>query len=143
MISNIVVTSSINRSLIFSPLAVAYDLPKPVRPTSFNFNKLTSEVNIDDFLSDSNYFPFSFSNSRFADKNYGHVVTGDLQPIENNKLRKLFCKGPMYRELTCINLYSAMKDIFSSIDECIESWSKEKVINNWSQPTGRVLLPGY
>ena len=36
----------------------------------------------------------SCSNSPYVDKNHGHIVTGDLELIKNNKLHNFFCKGP-------------------------------------------------
>jgi chromosome condensin MukBEF complex kleisin-like MukF subunit len=37
-------------------------------------------------------------NISFVDPNAKHVLTGDLNIIKNNKLRKLLSKGPKYRE---------------------------------------------
>ena len=48
-------TSSINSTIKFSTPTVVYDLPKPIRSTIFSFNKVTSGVNIIEFLSDPNY----------------------------------------------------------------------------------------
>ena len=35
---------------------------------------------------------------KFLNNERGHVLTGSLKIIQNNKLRKLFSKGPKYRE---------------------------------------------
>ena len=34
----------------------------------------------------------------FLNKERGHILTGNLKIIKNNKLRKLFSKGPKFRE---------------------------------------------
>ena len=43
------------------------------------------------------------SNSPFADSNHGHVVTGNLNIVGNQKLRSLLSKGPSYREANKID----------------------------------------
>ena len=55
----------------------------------------------------------------YADKNYGHTVTGDLRIIETINYEKIFYKGPKYREPN--------ENILSGIDECVESWSEKKI----------------
>ena len=38
--------------------------------------------------------------SGFIDKDHRHIVTGDLQIVGNNKLRKVFTKGPKHKKPT-------------------------------------------
>ena len=52
-----------------------------------------------------------------------HILTGNLQIIKNNKLRKLFSKGPKYRE---INFKTARETIKSGIEDFIKSLSETK-----------------
>lgn len=63
----------------------------------------------------------------YADKNYGHTVTGDLRIIETINYEKIFYKGPKYREPTSIKFPDDNKSILSGIDECVESWSEKKI----------------
>ena len=49
-------------------------------------------------------------------------MTGDLQIIENNALRKRFIKGPKYREVRPINLEKAKRCILEGLHNCISSW---------------------
>ena len=49
-------------------------------------------------------------------------MTGDLRIISNNVLRKLFIKGPKYREVRPINLEKAKRCILECLDKCISSW---------------------
>ena len=39
-------------------------------------------------------------NSSFIDTEYGHILTGDLPIVLNDKVRKLITKGPKRREPT-------------------------------------------
>ena len=48
-------------------------------------------------------------------------MTGDLQIIRNNALRKLFIKGSKCREVRPINLEKAKRCILG-FDNCILSW---------------------
>ena len=108
------------------------------------WSTITSEVSIDDFLSDLKHFPCICSNSLYADKNHGYVKTGDIQLVENSKLHKLFCKEPKYRKPTSIKFHDVKKSILSCIDESIESWLKNKNINKlelaeWKHSVTRLL----
>ena len=49
-------------------------------------------------------------------------MTGDLRIIRNIVLRKLFIKGPKYREVRPINLEKAKCGILEGLDNCISSW---------------------
>ena len=46
---------------------------------------------------------------------YGHIVTGDTSIVQNNKLRKLLCKGPKYREPVSINFSNSKTEIKNSL----------------------------
>ena len=63
-------------------------------------------------------FPCTCNESIHTDPHHGHVVTGDLRIIQNSKLRKLFSKGPNYRENKTINYSKCMKEICDSIEAC-------------------------
>ena len=45
-----------------------------------------------------NSLPCNYVTSPYTDPNHGHIVTGDIRIVQNNKLRKLLCKGAKYRE---------------------------------------------
>ena len=63
------------------------------------------------------------SSSKFSDKDHGHVITSDLNIINNKKLRELFKKRPNYWEKKAINwkkTVSLLKDGFKLF---IKKWS--------------------
>ena len=72
---------------------------------------------------------FECINSPFADKYHKHVVTGDLRIIDNYHLRKLFAKGPKFRETKTITLEKAKSCILTSLNDCINDWCNEKGIS--------------
>ena len=69
----------------------------------FNFNKFLSNLDVKDFLQDNTILLCDWVGSGIADKDHRHIVTGDLQNVGNNKLRKLFIKGPKYKETNSIS----------------------------------------
>ena len=84
----------------------------------------------------SSLFPCSCSESEYCDPHHGHVVTGDLRIIENAKLRKLFSKGPNYRENKTINFNTCLKEISSALDICASNMASKyqldvKLFDNW------------
>ena len=79
---------------------VVYSLSQPIRSRILNYKKFVSELNLDRFLEDENIIQCHCSKypSEFVNDDRGHILTGNLQIIKNNKLRELISKGPKYRE---------------------------------------------
>ena len=77
---------------------VTYKLTPRISTKFFNFNKFVNNLELDLFLTNPNSLPCKCNNSPFVDKYHKYIVTGDLRIIKNNALRKLFLKGPKYRE---------------------------------------------
>jgi hypothetical protein len=76
--------------------------------------------------------------SRFCDPVHGHVVTGDLRIISNNKLRSLLTKGPKYREKESIRWNKVLQCITQGVLECKKNWAiiencDVKFLNEWSE----------
>ena len=69
----------------------------------------------------SSLFPCTCSESTFSDPHHGHIVTGDLRIIENAKLRKLFSKGPNYRENKTVNYGKCLKEITLALEASVSS----------------------
>ena len=53
----------------------------------------------------------------------------DLQIIKNNIFRKIFIKGPKYREVRPIDLEKAKSCILEGLDNCISSWCYKNGVN--------------
>ena len=79
-------------SVKFPMLMVTYKLTPPISTKFFNFNKFVKNLDLDLFLANPDSLPCKYNNSPFADRHHKHIMTGDLQIIRNNILRKLFIK---------------------------------------------------
>ena len=55
-------------------------------------------VDVKAFLQENTILPCKYPSSSFIDKDYRHIVTGDIRIVGNNKLKKLFAKCSKYRE---------------------------------------------
>ena len=86
-----------------SPTLV-YNLTHSISSYIFNFKKFLSNVNIGKFLIDPYSVPCHCEDSPFKDQDHGHILTGNLKTVSDNKLRKIFSKGPRYRELKNLTL---------------------------------------
>ena len=58
--------------------------------TFFNVNKFANNLDLDLLLTKPDSLPCKCNNSFFAYRHHKHIVTGGLQIIRNNALRKLF-----------------------------------------------------
>ena len=123
---------------------VVMKLDSPIRNKIMNYEATVRSIqhmNEDEISltlnSESNsIYPCTCSESEYCDPHHGHVVTGDLRFISNPKLRKLFSKGPNYRENKTINYHKCMNEIKNALDTCVSSLAvKYKVtpesFDNW------------
>ena len=101
--------------------AVVYSLEGTIRNKIFNYKQTVAEID----TNDPNTFGTGLAscdcaNSEFCDPNHGHVLTGDLRIIENQKLRKLISRGPNFREPTTIHWGHCKTEITSGLETYIE-----------------------
>ena len=87
-----------NLPSVFDTPTVVYTLQNSIGTKIFNYNKFVNNLDLDSFLNDDSILPCECEGSPFIDKDHKHIITGNLKIIKNNKLRKLFCKGPKYRQ---------------------------------------------
>ena len=67
----------------------------------------------------------SCSSSQFLYSPAGHIVTGDLNIIQNKQLRDLISKGPKYREPHSFSWKYNFKWIMDSVEEYARKWAKQ------------------
>ena len=120
-----VISSLPNMPKKFSTPMVTYKLGLPISSKIFNFNKFVNSLNLDDFLANPNILPCECENSPFSDKNHKHIITGDLRLVSNNTLRKIFSRGPKFREHKAIDLSKAKSCILDGLEDCIENFSSK------------------
>ena len=98
-------------------------LDPPIRSKILNYKETVSSLNIfvdDDVSFVENLPSCDCSTSEFCDPHHKHIVSGDLRIIANPKLRKLFSKGPNYREPKMQNFHKCRESIESSVTSAIE-----------------------
>ena len=73
---------------------IVYRLSRPIRSRILNYKKFVTELDLDGFIENKDVVKCHCSeyNTKFWNNERGHVLTGNLQIIKNNKLRKLFSK---------------------------------------------------
>ena len=70
----------------------------------------------------------SCSSSQFLYSPPGHIVTGDLNIIQNKQLRDLISKGPKYREFHSFSWKYNFKLIMDSVEEYARKWTKQEEV---------------
>ena len=109
-------------------IATVYTLTKTIRSKIFNHKEFIKNLDTNSILNESNNLPCNCKNSPFVDPNHGHILTGDLRIVKNNKLRKLLCKGPKYREPNSINWTKCKSEIKNSLVNFSSNWCNKKGI---------------
>jgi len=117
---------------------VVYKLTETIHAKLFNYKKFVQSIDIDSFLIDDSILPCECQNSPFQDQDHNHIITGNLEIIENHKLRNLISKGPKYREPVKFSIKAAKEEILKGLDDCIYAWSKREGIplatfNDWKE----------
>jgi hypothetical protein len=111
------------------PPTIVYKHLPPIRNKIFNYSKEVLNFDIDDFLMKElqNENECNCSSSPFVDAHHNHVITGNLDIIENTSLKTLLKQGPNYREQNSkTNFSQILKNVKSGIKECIEVWTKKE-----------------
>ena len=67
--------------------------------------------------------------------NLRHIITEDLRIIGNNKLRKLFSKGPKQRYTHNITLEKGQSTITEGLKNCIDTWCSKHGTDKWNDST--------
>jgi len=115
---------------------VAYKLSPTIRNKILNYKETVQSIKVDDEVSFSSSGACNCGDSEFRDKHHGHIITGDLRLIKNNKLRTLLSKGPNFREPNTINYKNCESSINAAISEFIEKLKtkhklSDNALDNW------------
>ena len=96
-------------------ISTVYTLTKTIPSKIFNHQEFIKTLDTKDILDNLNKQPGNWTTSTFTDANHGHILSGDICIVQNNKLRKLLCKGPKYREPVSINFSNCKTEIKNSL----------------------------
>ena len=98
---------------------IVYKYTKPVRNKIVNYRQTVQSAICDEWMTNVGRCDCQYS--PFKDDHHDHVITGNLNIIQNRKLRALFSKGTNYREAKTINWRNNKKEILNSISNYINS----------------------
>lgn len=115
---------------------VLYKLNNTIRAKIFNYKHFMADFDINSFVEDNTILPCHCEGSPYQDIHHGHIITGDLRIVNDNKLRKLLCKGPKYREPITLDFDLGKSNILIGLTECVNNLScKYKIaaheFQNW------------
>ena len=103
---------------------IIYKLDQPIRSKIFNYIDTVNNLDANDSETlGTGISQCECQGSTFCDPSHGHIITGNLNIIKNNKLRNLLSKGPNYREPKTINWNACKKEIVCGIDNLINEMS--------------------
>ena len=68
----------------------------------------------------------SCNSSKFCYQPVGHVITGDLDIVENKTLRELLSTGPKFREPISFSWKQNLEIIMNSVEDYAKRWAKEE-----------------
>ena len=90
------------------------------------------EITIEEYFKiplacDCSHSPFQYNPS-------GHVITGDLNIIPHESLRKVISHGPKLREPQHINQKHNFKIIMDAVEDYARRWIKREVDRNLKVP---------
>ena len=107
-------------------ISAEYTLTKTIRSKIFNPKEFIKTLDTKGILHNMINLPCNYTTSSFTDPNHGHIVSGDIRIVQNNKLRKLLCKGPKYREPVSINPSNCKTKIKNSLTKFSSDWCNKK-----------------
>ena len=103
---------------------ISYTYSRSIASKLFNYKQCLQDWRFTNHEYDSP--PCSCSSSQFLYQPAGHIVTGDLNIVDNTCLRDLISKGPKYREPQKFSWKYNFKLIMDSIEEYARSWAKQE-----------------
>ena len=111
--------------------------------TLFNYKQFVLHLNVDEVLKEPNStkcYGNKYDNS-FTNNHFGHIITGDLNIANNERLLQLISKGPKYREPKQICFEEAREEIQAGTDKFNERISNDKGIykNHFSEWKSHVM----
>ena len=123
---------------------ISYTYASTIAPKVFNYKQVLRDFQINDLKAKPpdcccKTSPFNYSPS-------GHVITGDLNIVENDLLRDVLAKGPKYREPRRINWNHNFKQIMDSVEDYARKWAKREkekdidVLSEWVKAVRSLVL---
>ena len=103
---------------------VSYSYSNTIAKHIFNYKKALQDLDIQEYS--KNPLTCDCSSSPYIYQPSGHVITGNLNIIEHEGLRKIISHGPKFREPQYINWNHNFKIIMDAVEEYARSWIKRE-----------------
>ena len=104
------------------PPIICYKYNKPIRSIIFNYNKIVSDLKIEENLPDT----CDCASSKFCYSPVGHVITGNFDIIKDKRLRVLLTKGPKFRLPSVIDFDSCRGQIAEALENFSVKWCRRE-----------------
>ena len=105
---------------------ISYSYTRPIASKIFNYKQSLQDWR---FTNHDVHTPScSCSSSQFLYSPAGHIITGDLNIIQNQQLRDLIPKGPKYREPHSLSWKYNLKIIMDSLEEYARKWANKEEV---------------
>lgn len=118
---------------------IIYKCVKPACSKVLNYNKTLRELKEMSFDEIEN-LDCGCENSDFKDENHGHIITGNLEIVENEELRQLLSYGTKFRETPILNIEKIKESVIKNIDTLIGSLARKHKIRKSSFERWRIEL---
>ena len=125
------------------PIAT-FKLDNPIRNKILNYKETINSLSFKQVSNNKvvleNLPECNCSKSSFCDPAHEHVVTGNLNIINNNKLRKLLSKGPNYREPKTLNYNKCFSSIESDLQNMVDKLTNKYSLANHALNTWKISI---
>ena len=107
-------------------ISAVYTLSITIRSKIFNHKEFIKTLDTKDISDNMKNLPCNCTISPFTDPNHGHIVTGNIDIVQNSKLRKLLCKCPKYREPVSVNFSNSKTEMKNILIKFYSDWCYKK-----------------
>ena len=122
------------------PPVIIYTYGRNIGSHILNYSKELRNSNIERY-SEIEEMSCSCARSPFINNHFGHVISGDLNIIENEELRNLMNKGTKFRESPNPNFRKMEEQIIEALEVYVQKWSdKERMdVENFTSWKRKVI----
>ena len=119
---------------------IYYKYERNISQTIFNYNKCTKET-LFSTIEELNNIPCVCQqplNQTFVNRQYGHIITGDLSIVQNEHLQTVMHKGAKFRDCVDMSVEKLERSLINNVKNFKTKWiDKERIedsaLNKWEQ----------
>ena len=121
---------------------ISYSYTSSIASKIFNYKQSLKDLQMNQLQ--SQLPSCSCSTSPFLYQPAGHVVTGDLNIVDNPELKDILLKGPKYREARPFSWKYNFKLVMDSVEQYARDWAKQEEVevdslSEWIKSIKRLL----